>query len=277
MLSLFRLIDENRGKSLPPDRGYVLYPGKDLLPVIADTQSIFQKGGKNRENGAQRKRGAEKTELNFRMKSDFGSFSGLCDTHRNVPTPCRRQTHPVGQDGLDAQQWRYRFMFSSGNSFTASPGHLFSRKKEILLVEDNPGDVRIILEGFKDERIECNISLACDGQAAIDYMRGGYAEQGNGFPDIVLLDLNLPRKSGLEFLQEIKADPSLKVVPVIVLTTSTSGGDVQACYEAGANAYVTKPEEFDELLRMLRCFQQFWLDFAYIPDQESNSGPPMVR
>ncbi len=139
------------------------------------------------------------------------------------------------------------------------------RRKEILLVEDNPGDVRIILEGFKDERIDCNIRLAGDGFCALDYLRTGYKENSSSRPELILLDLNLPRKSGYEFLEDLKQDPELAVIPVIVLTTSASPPDVQKCYTLGANAFVTKPEEFDELLRMLRCFQQFWLDFAHLP------------
>ena len=139
------------------------------------------------------------------------------------------------------------------------------RPIEILLVEDNPADVRLTVEVFKDSRITNHISVVTDGVEAMDFLRkkGNYA--GVTRPDLVLLDLNLPRKDGREVLSEIKADPDLKTIPVIVLTTSDADQDVWKAYDSGVNSYITKPVDLDQFIRIFRTIEEFWLTIVKLP------------
>lgn len=137
---------------------------------------------------------------------------------------------------------------------------------EILLVEDNPVDIRMTQESLKDYRVANNLNVVTDGQAAMDfvYKRGQYADALS--PDIILLDLNLPKKDGREVLAEIKADDELKLIPVVVLTTSELDEDVIHSYCRSANAFLTKPIEFDEFLSMMRTIGDFWLTWVKLPN-----------
>jgi two-component system, chemotaxis family, response regulator Rcp1 len=138
---------------------------------------------------------------------------------------------------------------------------------EILLVEDNPADVRLTFEVFKDSRIENHISVAADGEEALDFLhrRGKYA--GVGVPDLVLLDLNLPRKDGREVLAEIKADAGLRAIPVIVLTTSDADQDVWKAYSSGVNSYITKPVNLERFISIIRSIEDFWLEIVKLPSR----------
>jgi chemotaxis family two-component system response regulator Rcp1 len=139
---------------------------------------------------------------------------------------------------------------------------------EILLVEDNPGDVGLIEEVLKEERISNSVTVAEDGEKALSVLRdeGG---RGDGWrPDLILLDLNLPRKSGLELLHEIKGDERLRRIPVIVLTTSMSRQDVTAAYDRHANCYVVKPMDLDQLMRVLKALFAFWLAVVKLPNRD---------
>ena len=136
---------------------------------------------------------------------------------------------------------------------------------EILLVEDNPGDARLVLEAFKDAGIGNPVRRVEDGEAALAYLRGRAPFLGTQRPGLILLDLNLPRKDGKEVLAEIKRDESLKTIPVIVLTTSKSEADIYKSYKLHANAYVAKPVDMDEFLAVVKGLGQFWLVIAKLP------------
>ena len=140
-----------------------------------------------------------------------------------------------------------------------------SRPIEVLVVEDNPGDARLVAEGLRESRLENNMHHAKDGEAALAFLRreGVHAEAPR--PDIVLLDLNLPRIDGHEVLAAMRADPVLKKIPVVALTTSSAKKDIDACYAAGANAFITKPVDFDKFVDALRVFDQFWFSVVTLP------------
>ncbi|KAF5413626.1 MAG: putative methanogenesis regulatory protein FilR2 [Candidatus Methanogaster sp.] len=136
---------------------------------------------------------------------------------------------------------------------------------EILLVEDNPGDVRLTQEVLRDGKVRNNMSVAKDGVEAVAFLRqtGEYA--GAPRPDIILLDLNLPKKDGREVLADIKTDHDLKNIPVVVLTTSSAEQDIVRSYDLHANCYITKPVDLDQFIRVIRSIEDFWLTIAKLP------------
>jgi chemotaxis family two-component system response regulator Rcp1 len=140
-----------------------------------------------------------------------------------------------------------------------------SRAIEILLVEDNPGDARLTLEAFKEGKVINNLSVVTNGVDALAYLRreGQYANAS--VPDLVLLDLNLPRMDGRELLATIKEDTNLKAIPVVVLTTSASQDDIARAYGHHANCYITKPVDLDQLLRVVQSVESFWLSLVKLP------------
>src|SRR5688572_28049511 len=127
-----------------------------------------------------------------------------------------------------------------------------SRPVEVLLVEDNPGDVRLTQEALKDGRVLVNLTVANDGVEALEILQRSGRHADKTRPDLILLDLNLPRKNGREVLEEIKADEDFKRIHVIVLTTSNAQQDIYKAYNINANCYVTKPVDFDEFLNVVR-------------------------
>jgi len=135
----------------------------------------------------------------------------------------------------------------------------------ILLVEDNPGDVRLVREALAEGTLAHKLNVVGDGDQALDYLRriGRYAEAER--PDLVLLDLNLPRKSGREVLVDIKNDPELKRIPVVILSTSQADEDVMRTYEGHANCYITKPADFEQFSRIIRMIEDFWLNIVVLP------------
>ncbi|USZ73112.1 response regulator [Natronosalvus halobius] len=139
---------------------------------------------------------------------------------------------------------------------------------DILLVEDNPGDVRLTKEAFKEGRIDNTIHVARNGVDALSflYQRDGYEDAPR--PDLILLDLNLPRKNGEEVLEELKDDPTLRRIPTVVLTSSEAEEDVVRSYEKYANAYLTKPIDPDEFIEIVRSFESFWLSVVNLPPAE---------
>jgi two-component system, chemotaxis family, response regulator Rcp1 len=142
-----------------------------------------------------------------------------------------------------------------------SPG--VSNPIEILLVEDNPGDVRLIKEVFKDAKIYNNMQVAYDGEAAMKILR---RDDGNTiFPDLILLDLNLPKKDGREVLREIKGDDCLKCIPVVILTTSNAEEDLIETYKMNANCYITKPVDLDQFINVVKSIENFWLSIVKLP------------
>ena len=141
---------------------------------------------------------------------------------------------------------------------------------EILLVEDNPGDVRLTQEVLRDGRVRNNMSVAKDGVDAISFLRQTGAYAGAPRPDIILLDLNLPKKDGREVLADIKADPDLKHIPVVVLTTSSAEQDIVRSYGLHANCYITKPVDLDQFIRVIRSIEDFWLTIVKLPRGEED-------
>jgi CheY-like chemotaxis protein len=136
---------------------------------------------------------------------------------------------------------------------------------DILLVEDNPADVRLTREALRDAKVTNRLNVVADGVAALDYLyrRGDHA--GATRPDLVLLDLNLPRKDGREVLEEIKSDPRLRSIPVVVLTTSRAEEDVLRSYDLHANCYITKPVDLGQFLAVVRAIDDFWLAVVRLP------------
>lgn len=145
---------------------------------------------------------------------------------------------------------------SNNNSF---------KEFEILLVEDNPGDVRLTIEAFKGSSIKSNLNYVMDGEDAIKYLNNEdpYAEAVR--PDIILLDLNLPKKDGREVLSVVKQDPNLKSIPIIILTTSNAHSDIVKTYDLQANCYITKPVDFDQFTVIIKSIEDFWLNTVSLP------------
>lgn len=135
----------------------------------------------------------------------------------------------------------------------------------VLLVEDDPGDVLLIREAFADHKVGNFLSVVSDGVEAMEYVRSEGAHAGRERPDLILLDLNLPRKSGAEVLAEIKGDPELSTIPVVVLTTSQSEEDVVRSYKAHANAYITKPVDFDRFGEIVHQIDDFFIGIVKLP------------
>jgi CheY-like chemotaxis protein len=136
---------------------------------------------------------------------------------------------------------------------------------EILLVEDNPGDVRLAVEALRDAKVENRLHVVEDGVEAMSFLRreGRYAVGPR--PDLILLDLNLPRKDGREVLVEVKQDADLKRIPVVILTSSAAEQDVVQAYNLHANCYITKPVDLDQFLKVVRSIEDFWLIVVKLP------------
>jgi chemotaxis family two-component system response regulator Rcp1 len=140
-----------------------------------------------------------------------------------------------------------------------------ARRVDILLVEDNPADVRLLRETLSDSGLSVDLHLAQDGVEAMAFLQreGPYREKPR--PDLILLDLNLPKKSGREALAEIKADPRLRAIPVLVLTTSEDEKDVLEAYDLHANCYITKPLDLTRFARVVKLIEEFWLETVKLP------------
>ena len=139
------------------------------------------------------------------------------------------------------------------------------RPIEILLVEDNPGDVRLTQEAFKEGKVRNLLSVVYNGEEAMDFLHrdGRFASAPR--PDIILLDLNLPRKDGREVLAEIKADSDLKRIPVVILTTSQAESDLIQTYDLHANCYIVKPVDLDQFINVVKTIEGFWLQVVKLP------------
>ena len=136
---------------------------------------------------------------------------------------------------------------------------------QILLVEDNPGDVRLTREALGEAKVRNNLQVAVDGVEAMALLRREGVYQDAPRPDLILLDLNLPKKGGREVLEEIKQDPNLKHIPVVILTTSQAEKDILESYRLRANAYVTKPVDLEQFLKVVQTIEQFWLEIVKLP------------
>jgi CheY-like chemotaxis protein len=147
---------------------------------------------------------------------------------------------------------------------------MHGRPVEILLVEDSPGDVQLTIEALRDAKVSTHLHVATDGEEALAFLRREERFTDVPRPDLILLDLNIPKKSGHEVLEEIKSDPDLRRIPVVVLSTSDAEGDVLAAYDLNANCYVTKPVDLDRFWEVVRSIDQFWLSFVKLPSEATN-------
>ena len=139
------------------------------------------------------------------------------------------------------------------------------RTIEILLVEDNPGDARLTLEALKDAKISNRIMIARDGVEALAILRREGPHAGAARPDLILLDLNLPRMDGRELLREIKVDAAFRRIPVVVLTTSSAEEDIISSYDLHANCYITKPVDLEQFTRVTKAIDEFWFAIVKLP------------
>jgi CheY-like chemotaxis protein len=138
---------------------------------------------------------------------------------------------------------------------------------EVLLVEDSPGDVRLTREAFKDAKVHINLHVATDGVEAMEFLNREGKHSAVPRPDLILLDLNLPRKDGRQVLEEIKKNPVLKSIPVVILTTSASDEDILRSYRLHANCYITKPVGLDGFLEVVKSIDTFWLSVVQLPHE----------
>jgi len=139
------------------------------------------------------------------------------------------------------------------------------RPIQILMVEDNPDDIELTVEALKDARVANHLTVVQDGEEALSYLRcrGKYPQAVR--PDLILLDLNMPRKNGRDVLRDIKNDPKLKRIPVVILTTSQAEDDILHTYDLHANCYITKPVDFNQFLKVVRSIEDFWLTVVKLP------------
>ncbi len=142
---------------------------------------------------------------------------------------------------------------------------MHGKEIEILLVEDNPGDVRLTEEALREGKVKNRLHVARDGVEAIEFLRRQGKHANATRPDLVLLDLNLPRKDGREVLAEIKNDPELKTLPVVVLTTSSAEADILRTYSLHANCYIQKPVDLDQFVQVVKSIDDFWLTVVRLP------------
>ena len=141
---------------------------------------------------------------------------------------------------------------------------------EVLLVDDNPGDVRLMIEALKGSKLPMHLSVARDGVEALEFLHreGRYVQAAR--PKLILLDLNMPRKDGRVVLAEIKADPDLRRIPVVVLTSSGAEDDIAKAYQLNANCYITKPVDFVQFMKQVKSIEDFWLTVVKLPREQGD-------
>lgn len=139
---------------------------------------------------------------------------------------------------------------------------------DILIVEDNPGDARLIKEVINGNKIQCQLHLVKDGVEAMNFLNRKEEFTGSPRPDLIFLDLNLPKKDGREVLAEIKTDDNLKQIPVVVMTTSQAEEDILKSYSLHANCYVTKPLDLDQFVNVVKSIEDFWFSLVKLPTKE---------
>ncbi|MBI1898511.1 MAG: response regulator [Acidobacteria bacterium] len=153
----------------------------------------------------------------------------------------------------------------------------FNRAVQILQIEDNPGDLALLREALRDSRVPYQLTAVTDGEEALRYLYREPPYQSVCTPDLILLDLNLPRKDGREVLREIKEDLGLARIPVVVLTTSVSPLDVRAVYDLRANCYLPKPHDIDQFFKLVRLIEEFWLISALLPPHDEADSNDQVQ
>jgi chemotaxis family two-component system response regulator Rcp1 len=139
------------------------------------------------------------------------------------------------------------------------------RPIEILLVEDNPGDVRLTREALKEGKVRNNLQVAIDGMDALEFLKKEGKHRDADTPDLILLDLNLPKMDGRELLEKIKEDPALKRIPVVILTTSKAERDIVTSYDLHANCYITKPVDLEQFITVVQSIENFWMTIVKLP------------
>ena len=146
--------------------------------------------------------------------------------------------------------------------------HTLQAPLEMLLVEDNPDDVDLTIEALEDTKVANRLHVVTDGVAALSFLRreGKYVQAPR--PAVILLDLNLPKKDGREVLADIKADPILRRIPVIILTTSSADEDIQRAYDMHANCFITKPVDFEQFVQVVQAIENFWLTVVQLPSSQ---------
>lgn len=152
-----------------------------------------------------------------------------------------------------------------------------SKPAVILLVEDDPGDQELTRRALQDGNIPHDLRVAEDGEEALDYLfrRGRYANPDDfPMPELILLDLNLPKLTGKQVLEQIQGDPNLRRIPVVILTTSQLERDIQQCYDGGASSYIVKPAGIDDFIRMIHCIDEYWFDIVRLSHVEMISCSP---
>ena len=142
------------------------------------------------------------------------------------------------------------------------------KQVDILLVEDNPGDVRLTQEALKEAKVMNELSVVSNGEEALSFLRRRGSFSSAPRPDLIMLDLNLPRMDGREVLAQIKADPDLKRIPVVILTTSSAEKDILVTYNLHANCYITKPVDLDQFLEVVKSIESFWMAIVRLPPNE---------
>jgi len=143
-----------------------------------------------------------------------------------------------------------------------------ARPIEVLLVEDNAGDIRLTEEALKEGKVIVNLTVARDGVEAMEYLQRRNGHVNAVRPDLMLLDLNLPKKDGRQVLEEIKSDPELKSIPVVVLTTSEADSDILTTYGLHANCYITKPVDMDRFVEIVQLLEEFWFTIVKLPSHD---------
>lgn len=144
-------------------------------------------------------------------------------------------------------------------------GEIFGKAIEILLIEDNPADTRLLLEAFKDGKVHNHINTLTNGIDALAFLRKEGIFSNVNRPDIILLDLNLPKKDGREVLQEVKSDRDLKNIPVVILTSSSAEEDILRSYNLHANCYINKPVDLDQFMNIVKSIENFWMTIVKLP------------
>jgi two-component system, chemotaxis family, response regulator Rcp1 len=147
---------------------------------------------------------------------------------------------------------------------------------DILLVEDDPDDVELVREALEQGPVGCWLSVVQDGVEAMSYLRGEGQYVGSLLPDLILLDLKMPKKGGLEVLREVKTDPTLRCIPIIMLTTSDAPQDILRAYDLQANCYVTKPSDLEEFHRVMNTIRDFCLTVVKLPPRDEEAIAPMA-
>lgn len=143
-----------------------------------------------------------------------------------------------------------------------------SKPLEVLLVEDDADDVKLTQEALRDSKVYVEMAVAPDGEEALQRLRREGRFAGAPRPDLILLDLNLPRLSGREVIAALKSDPGLRSIPVVVLTTSEADSDIIRCYDLGANCYITKPVNFEQFRRIIKAIDEFWFAIVKLPRKD---------